>query len=537
MRIRDALIFQRAMLAVAWLGILTGFGMIVACGGGGSSPSSASAPNAPKASISSPTGTYFKEGENITFSGSATDAGGGELTGSALVWTSNIDGRIGVGKTLITSALSAGDHEITLTATDSNGSTVTVPLSTLTVAQTRFVKIGLQTSGVIGAFKAFDGDQAAPAVIERPWAEDGHFDYLHFRAYLGDANTFIFRIALGSSTVGSTLVIDGLTSTGEWKNLSAITLDQDKIFNLQIPEAQNYKDGDNYINLRARWVGGQPSDDVPIYEIWRADPIFAGAQTSQSVVSSELAFDGDPATYTAVPAFPDYLHFKFFVGPAETAVFKISLDALGNYNTLYIDAEQSPDSWSTIDQIDFTSTQTMTLTITISDAQDYLDADGYISLRALWTGPSIVNLKIREVWRNDPFLVGSKTSAGIVDSSYAVDGKKNTGAQINYYWDEDGHKDFLQLRTFVGDADKFTFYASLSQSTAGSLMVIDAEIAPDTWTTLTTISLDSAVDSQPVTITNAHDYTDADGFISLRFLWEGGSPGDSAYALINEIWQ
>ena len=57
-----------------WFMVLAGLSMITACGGG-SGPSSASAPKGPATSISSPAGTYFKEGENIVFSGTATDSG------------------------------------------------------------------------------------------------------------------------------------------------------------------------------------------------------------------------------------------------------------------------------------------------------------------------------------------------------------------------------------------------------------------------------------------------------------------------------
>ena len=70
------------------------------------------------AMISTPTGSFFNEGENIAFRGSGSDQEDGQLDGAALVWTSSIDGHLGTGSTIITSALNAGDHLITLSATD-----------------------------------------------------------------------------------------------------------------------------------------------------------------------------------------------------------------------------------------------------------------------------------------------------------------------------------------------------------------------------------------------------------------------------------
>ncbi|MFW6089465.1 MAG: Ig-like domain-containing protein [Gemmatimonadota bacterium] len=60
------------------------------------------------------------EGTGVTFTGEATDAEDGDLTGGSLVWSSNVDGEIGTGETFSTSSLSPGMHTVTLTATDSD---------------------------------------------------------------------------------------------------------------------------------------------------------------------------------------------------------------------------------------------------------------------------------------------------------------------------------------------------------------------------------------------------------------------------------
>lgn len=67
-------------------------------------------------------------GNSIPFVGSSTDSLDGPLTGSALVWTSSIDGQIGTG-TNFSTTLSLGLHTITLTATNSRGDTATAQIT------------------------------------------------------------------------------------------------------------------------------------------------------------------------------------------------------------------------------------------------------------------------------------------------------------------------------------------------------------------------------------------------------------------------
>lgn len=82
-----------------------------------------SCPNqAPDVTISSPAdGGATVVGQTVTFTGEATDPEDGEIPGSALVWTSDLDGPIGTGNQFMRDDLSGGTHEITLTATDSEG--------------------------------------------------------------------------------------------------------------------------------------------------------------------------------------------------------------------------------------------------------------------------------------------------------------------------------------------------------------------------------------------------------------------------------
>lgn len=64
--------------------------------------------------------TTVTEGDSVTFSGTATDAEDGTLTGS-LSWSSNLDGTIGSGGSFSTSSLSVGTHTVTASVTDSGG--------------------------------------------------------------------------------------------------------------------------------------------------------------------------------------------------------------------------------------------------------------------------------------------------------------------------------------------------------------------------------------------------------------------------------
>ncbi|MEE8466189.1 MAG: hypothetical protein V3S68_06885, partial [Dehalococcoidia bacterium] len=91
----------------------------------------------PTASIASPVdGTTIPADSSIDFIGSGGDDEDDILNGDSLVWSSSIEGDIGVGQSF-TRSLAAGDHIITLTATDSQGaSSSTVVALTISIAPT-----------------------------------------------------------------------------------------------------------------------------------------------------------------------------------------------------------------------------------------------------------------------------------------------------------------------------------------------------------------------------------------------------------------
>ena len=78
--------------------------------------------NAPAVTIESPANkSAYTEGDMVWFQGAADDPEDGVLSGDDLVWTSSQDGKIGMGTSFETAALSPGAHTITLTATDREG--------------------------------------------------------------------------------------------------------------------------------------------------------------------------------------------------------------------------------------------------------------------------------------------------------------------------------------------------------------------------------------------------------------------------------
>ncbi|MHC5019253.1 MAG: S8 family peptidase [Planctomycetota bacterium] len=86
----------------------------------------------PVVTITAPgSGSSFVQGTPVGFTGTATDAEDGDLTG-VIVWSSTLDGYIGTGGAVSSSTLSLGTHTITASATD-NGLATTVATIALTI--------------------------------------------------------------------------------------------------------------------------------------------------------------------------------------------------------------------------------------------------------------------------------------------------------------------------------------------------------------------------------------------------------------------
>jgi hypothetical protein len=84
----------------------------------------------PVARIASPADrATFQRPEAVLLLGRGFDPEDGELRGEALVWSSDRDGPLGSGNHVVTPELSRGRHVITLTATDSDGTTSTASVT------------------------------------------------------------------------------------------------------------------------------------------------------------------------------------------------------------------------------------------------------------------------------------------------------------------------------------------------------------------------------------------------------------------------
>ena len=120
------------------------------------------------------------------------------------------------------------------------------------------------------------------------------------------------------------------------------------------------------------------------------------------------ALDGDSLTYATIlfywgqdEVFYDFFHFMSYLGTDETFEFSISVGQSTKGSTLTIDGETSPDVWEEIDTVSLDTATTKT--IKIPNAQDYVDKNGVINLRARWVdGDSNNDCKIYEIWRTTP---------------------------------------------------------------------------------------------------------------------------------------
>jgi len=103
----------------------------------------------PNAEITSPASdaTFFA-GDPVTFTGTGEDPETGPLSGSRLAWSSSLDGPVGTGASVSTSALGVGVHAITLTATDPGGASGTDVVSIeIVVNQPPAVTISVPADG------------------------------------------------------------------------------------------------------------------------------------------------------------------------------------------------------------------------------------------------------------------------------------------------------------------------------------------------------------------------------------------------------
>jgi chitodextrinase len=170
--------------------------------------------SAPSVTISSPANaSSYASGAAVTFTGSANDAQDGLLT-SALAWTSNIDGSIGLGGSF-TKVLSPGSHTIKATVVDNGGMTTVKQVSvTVTSSNTApSVTISSPASGAnyaSGTAVSFSGsasdaqDGSLTAALAWTSSIDGA---------IGSGASFTKVLTAGSHTIKATATDNGGLST------------------------------------------------------------------------------------------------------------------------------------------------------------------------------------------------------------------------------------------------------------------------------------------------------------------------------------
>jgi len=96
--------------------------MALVCLLGGCEDDNPAGPDSPSVTIAAPApGSSLLEGSDLQLQGSAVDPQEGAIPGDFLVWSSSIDGFLGLGETLTVPDPSVGIHTITLVAEDSKG--------------------------------------------------------------------------------------------------------------------------------------------------------------------------------------------------------------------------------------------------------------------------------------------------------------------------------------------------------------------------------------------------------------------------------
>lgn len=115
---------QRATCGIFYVVIALAHTFLISCSSDSGSPPPAlpSVNEAPTVTIVAPLpGATAVINEQILFIGTATDAEDGTVSANALMWESDINGVLGTGDRITVSTLALGDHNVTLTATDSSG--------------------------------------------------------------------------------------------------------------------------------------------------------------------------------------------------------------------------------------------------------------------------------------------------------------------------------------------------------------------------------------------------------------------------------
>lgn len=248
----------------------------------------------PMAAIDTPEeGASFGAGAEVTFQGSGEAPSGDALTGDALAWTSDLDGELGIGEEVARDDLSSGEHEIVLTATDSQGlqgaDTVTI-----TVLDPPNASIEAPEEGSThwsGSEVAFQGS-----------AEDAEGLTLEGDALVWDSDRD------GEVGVGASFTLDDLSTGGHTITLTATdtrgaeATDEIAIA-VALPSIKTPEEGSLFpegaeVRLEASVPepGGEPLDESAI--VWESDRD-GSLGTGRALATTDLSVGSHRITLTA----------------------------------------------------------------------------------------------------------------------------------------------------------------------------------------------------------------------------------------------
>ncbi len=143
----------------------------------------------------------FVVSQTVMLAASAYDPEDGQLADAALTWTSDRDGVLGTGASLNLDSLSAGQHQVSVTATDSDGSSATVtrtiaigqdvtsaPALLAVAPQTvQLVAVVGATAPVMGALAIRDANAATGVAPPLPWTASDDTAWFNLSVSVGTA--------------------------------------------------------------------------------------------------------------------------------------------------------------------------------------------------------------------------------------------------------------------------------------------------------------------------------------------------------------
>ncbi len=292
--------------------------------------------NAPAVTVTAPAGgASFLEGETVNFTGVATDVEDGDLS-AGLAWSSDLDGPIGTGTPVATSALSVGNHTVTAAVTDSLGLpgsdsvAVTVfinnpPVVTLIAPSTPLtVSEGGPVTLTATASDAEDGDLTGDIF----WMSD-------LDGSLGGGGSIVVDfLSPGVHTITAT-VTDAFGASGEASE--TVTVDALPVVAITSPAS-----GTTLIETESLSFTGSASDaedgDLTAAIAWSSDldgPIGAGGSFS----TSALSVGSHTITATANDSFGGVGKAEITVVVNANTLPVVSIDTYIPGQTVFTDAE------------------------------------------------------------------------------------------------------------------------------------------------------------------------------------------------------